>query len=185
MIKTRSLIIMMLVVLFGATFGNISFAQNQNMEIGEEESLLKGLRNDDNYNYRKHHFQEQVRNLYRAEPPEDKDILIVEDFGFAIDDALGIDFPQNKKEDLLTFQYSMLKQKSSLDVLYKESVLDEETYIEKLSRAVEQNLKRSANLLNDEEFEILFGIFKTDIDGIFYEIANIGRPDNQKIIDKR
>lgn len=182
MYKTCCLVVA-LITLFGLIFNNSVFAQSQNLEV--EEILLHGLKNNDNSDYRRNHFQEQVRNLYGIEPPEDKDILLVDDFGFLIDEALGIDFPKDIKERLLTYQYSMLKQKSSLDILYKEGLLREEMYVEKLSYVVEKNLSRSADLLTDEEFETLFGIKKIDIEGVFYGLANIGRLDNEKIIDKR
>jgi hypothetical protein len=148
---------------------------------------LEGLKGDHNAEYRKQFFQGQVRALYEKHKklPEDPESVLVEDFSFSIDEALGVDFSKAKKEELQTYQYGMLKQKSSLDRLYEKGLLDKLLYVEQVANTVEKSLYRAAKLLTDEEFESLFSMKKDQVSGVFYRLVNVGLPDHEKIVDTR
>ncbi|MBU1046446.1 hypothetical protein KKH36_01540 [Patescibacteria group bacterium] len=172
-------------MLFVILFGGVAFAQNQQLEIRDGELyLLEGLKEDSNIVFRRQYYREQTRSIYEnKELFEDKELLLVKDFSFAIDEALGVDFPTKKKELLQKYQYNMLKQKTSFDKLYENGLLDEKLYLRFVSDIFEQSLHESAYVLNDEEFFLLFCINKNQIDGLFYGIANIGRLDHEKLVN--
>lgn len=175
-------------LLSGFLLSNLAQAQDATTSAAASVEQLKGHRSSGNSGVRARFYNEELRMLdqkYKQQKPKDTESVLAEDFGFAIDEALGSDFPKGKKKLLGTYQYNMLKQKSVLDKLYERGILDKNTYVEQASNLVEESFRNAAQILTDEEYEILFGMEKGHINGIFYGLINVSLPDSEKFIDMR
>lgn len=188
MCKRCKILLVLLSLFTGFLFSNSVLAQDETTSTIVNVEQLNGHRNNSNSEYRAKFYDEKLRMLdekYRQQKPRDIEDVLAEDFSFAVDDALGLDFPKEKKKFLRNYQYNMLKQKSVLDKLYEKNILDKNIYVEQVSNVVEASFYNIAETLTDDEYKMLFGIEKEHIHGIFYGILNVSLPDSEKFIDMR
>lgn len=149
---------------------------------------LTGPKESWNADYRASFYSEKAKLLdekYKKDPPKEIPTAVAEEFSLSVDEALGIDFLPEKKNFLQKHQYAMLKQKSVLDKLYLANTLNKDSYVEQVATVVEDFFDKAAGVLDDVEFEKLFGMQKHRVYGIFYNLVNAGLSENEKVKDKR
>lgn len=135
-------------------------------------NLMLGYVNDENVDYRDeiyarldYEFATNQMEFTNSDPIED----VVEQFENAIDYALGIDFPLDRRNEIKDKQRDMIKKKALLD---DQDDLSRDEYFAKLAMVYENCLHETAEVLTDEEFYSLFQIVKEQINGCFSKIVN-------------
>lgn len=140
-----------------------------------EATLLSGFVNEYNREYRAEFYackdyetlSEQLGNLNGNSV---KDTVV--QFENVIDYALGIDFPESKREEIRAVQKELLYKKSTLDDLSDAGRIAEQDYISQSAWQNEESLRKVAKVLTDEEFEALYGLKKSEIDGSFLKLIS-------------
>ncbi len=117
-----------------------------------------------------------VLNEQMTNPTGDDTEELVAQFEFVIDHTLGIDFSQEKREQIKNRQREAHKRGKALDAKFERGLITEEEYEEEESQNHERDLRELAEVLSDEEFETMFGYPKHDIEGAYARLKALSDP---------
>lgn len=140
-----------------------------------EEALLSGFVNEYNQEYRAEFYSckdYETLSEQLANPNGNAVKDTVAQFENVINYALGIDFPENKREEIRAVQRELLYKKSTLDDLSDAGRITEQDYMAQSSWQNEESLRKVAKILTAEEFEALYGLEKSEITGSFLKLLS-------------
>lgn len=140
-----------------------------------EEALLSGFVNEYNKEYRDEFYtckDFEILSEQLANPNGNAVKDTVAQFENVIDYALGIDFPESKREEIRVVQKELLYKKSTLDDLSDAGRITEQDYMAQSSWQNEESLRKVAKIFTDEEFEALYGLKKSEITGSFLKLIS-------------
>ncbi|MFH1232457.1 MAG: hypothetical protein V1651_01160 [Patescibacteria group bacterium] len=140
-----------------------------------EEALLSGFVNEYNKEYRDEFYackDFEILSEQLANPNVNAVKDTVVQFENVIDYTLGMDFPENKREEIRAVQRELLYKKSTLDDLSDAGRITEQDYMAQSSWQNEESLRKVAKILTDEDFEALYGIKKSEITGSFLKLLS-------------
>lgn len=138
-------------------------------------ALFSGTINDDNKACRGEFYAKKNYELAQEQsknPSEDGIKEVVEQFENFVDCALGIDFPEAKRKKIRIFQTEMQMRDKDSAKLREDNVIDDIQYFKESTDHYEECLQKIADILTDEEFEALFQLKKSEIQGSFLTLLN-------------
>ncbi|MFH1745344.1 MAG: hypothetical protein ABH881_04250 [bacterium] len=140
-------------------------AENKNNNsIDDYAEILSGSVNEDNYIYRSDYYSKldyEIAKEHMYLGDNDPVENIVEQFETSIDYNLGIDFTEGKRKKMREAQRGMLYKKELLD--NSDEQINDQEYIDKIVSYHNKYLEEMSEILDDEEFEILFQISKDEM----------------------
>ena len=124
----------------------------------------------------------EIMQRQMANPSEDRTEDLIEQFETTIDYALGVEYPEEKRDVLRDIKRKAHGKYVVLDELLEKGKITETQYTDRKSIAFEERLKRSSDGLTPEEFEALFEIKKDEIAGSytrFMQMLALGSSQNE------
>jgi hypothetical protein len=148
------------------TFGGSAFSEEMSFPPPDAE-VLQGPQNESNQFARQEFYAKKSIEMEQAtrESREYSDPmwLIVRQFELTMEEKLGADFSFGARTKLSSIQHNMLVKQATIDAQYLGGKISKKEYQEQTETLTTKALRASAKVLDDQQFETLFGFPKSDI----------------------
>jgi len=150
-----------------------------NDDSGFDPEMLSGVASEYTNDFRDEFYAPKIQALLNEQmtnPTGDDTEELVAQFEFAIDYALGADFPEERREEIRNRQREAHKRGKALDTRMEMGLISKEEHEEQEAQNHEKDLRELAEVLSDEEFETMFGYPKHDIEGAYARLKALSYP---------